>query len=117
MISLTGFNLAFGIEFWGTRVGNHWVGIILLLITIAGIGLSFLKNENKPKILAIISVIGLLLLLGLAFGINNMISREFGDFGAFINIKMGAGYYLMFLTFLLAGALNFYFIKTGRTES
>ncbi len=115
-LSLNVFNLVFGIDLgFGARVGGHWSGVLLLLIVLAGIGVSFWRNEFKPKALIAVSALGLLLIIGLAVGINNMISSMAGGFSDFIEISLGAGFYLLFLSFLAVGTLNIFFLKTARS--
>ena len=111
-ISMSGFNMTFGMDIgWGVRVGGHWASVLLFLVILAGIGLSFWQNENRTKVIVALSAFGLLLLLGLAIGINSYLSSELGIFRSYVNVRMGAGFYLLFLSFLAAGAINIYFIK------
>ncbi len=110
--TFSGFNMAFGLNpGWGVRIGGHWAGVLLLLFILAGIGLSFWQNENRPKIVTIISALGLLILLGLAIGINSYLSRELGAFRGIVNINLSIGFYLLFLSFLVVGAINYYYMK------
>ncbi len=114
-VTLSGFNMAFGLDSgFGFRVGGHWAGVLLFLVILAGIGLSFWQNSNQSKILVALSAFGLLLLLGLAIGINNYLSSELGYFSSFFELKMGAGFYLMFLSFIAIAAVNIYFLKSIR---
>ncbi len=110
--TLSGFNMAFGVDpGFGLRVGGHWAGVLLFLLILAGIGLSFWQNENRSKVVTIISALGLFILLGLAIGINSYLSRELGAFSGIVNISMSIGFYLLFLSFLVVGAINYYYMK------
>lgn len=109
MFSINGMQLAFGVDVGlGLRIGGHWAGVLLLLTIIAGIGLSFWKKNNNHIIIIVVSAFALILLLGLAVGINGYMARQLGSF---IDVRMGAGFYLMFLSFIAVCVLNYLFIK------
>ncbi len=114
MFSLSGINLAFGLDVFGARVGGHWAGILLFLVILGGIGISIWSKGNKYIIIVGLAASGLLLLLGLAIGINRYISAQLGGF---MEVSLGAGFYFIFLALLAVVVVNIYFLKDINTQT
>lgn len=111
MFSLSGMNLVFGLDIgFGARVGGHWAGVILFLVILGGIAISLWDRGSKHKVIIAFAALGLLLLLGLAIGINSYMSDQLGGF---VQVSMGAGFYFLLFAFSALIALNVLLIKAS----
>lgn len=109
MFSLSGMNLVFGFDIgFGMRAGGHWAGVILFLVILGGIAVSLWSKGDRHILIIGFSASGLLLLLGLAIGINSYISNQLGGF---VQVSMGAGFYFIFLALSAVTTINIYFLK------
>jgi len=91
------FNFAFGSDGYNFSI---WA-LLLLLSILAGIGLSFWPDEKK--IMALVGAAGASLLFLIATAA--WISNQADGMGS-----LSAGFYLLFLLFLLAGAWNVFYL-------
>ncbi len=110
MLSLSGMNLVFGFDLgFGVRAGGHWAGAILFLVILAGLSFSILSKGDRQVLMIGFAALGLLLLLGIAIGISSFISNQLGGF---VQVSMGAGFYLIFLSLLAIVLVNIFFLKS-----
>ncbi len=115
MFSLSGINLVFGLDIgFGARIGGHWAGVILFLVILGGAAISLWSKGNKYIIIIGFAASGLLVILGLAIGINSYISTQLGGF---VEVSMGAGFYFILLALLAVVAVNIFFLKAINTQT
>lgn len=103
----------FGEKKQDKRIDPEPLAILVLLSTIVGFGLSFLKSRESTIASAITGGIGLIFLLLLKSKIDNEVLRE-GE-GAF-RVEYGAGFWLILLLFLSAIGLNAFLFSQRKKE-
>ncbi len=111
LATLSSFDMATGAEIQEDKTGFSIWALFLILVILAGLALSFWKSDKRPVFFLAISAAGLAILLAMVADISaelNEVRKEFGDI---VKYQLRAGFYLLFLLFLLSGGLNVLFLK------
>lgn len=108
IVSLGGYTLVTGTQIDGQEIPSHPLAVLLLLVTISGIILGFLKIKRGHLAAALVAVVGVILSFSLKNSIVGIVARE--GKGVFAT-SFGAGYYLPLLLFLAAAGINFFAIS------
>ncbi len=117
IVTLTGFDLATGVDFgYGQRSdGNMWA-IIFIIVMIGGLGICFWQNEKSPRyILGSASVSFLFLMITLADMGSEVSGQGNMGFGFSYQFRYGFNFIILFILAIIG--YNAYFLYKKPPES